>query len=77
MTLAVLQGPDGPQRKELEKLVAGLRSLKPDLVYVPNLMFVGLANRLKRALDLPILCGLTGEGYLPGSPAGAVSGAGV
>lgn len=61
LTLAVLQGADGPQRKELEKVVAGLRVLKPDLVYLPNLMFVGLAGSLKAALDVPVLCGLTGE----------------
>lgn len=61
MTLAVLQGPNGPQRKELDKLIAGLRSLRPTLVHLPNLMFVGLAGRLKEALRVPVLCGLAGE----------------
>ncbi|GAF89219.1 unnamed protein product, partial [marine sediment metagenome] len=54
----------------LAKLVAGLRLLKPDLVYVPNLMFVGVAGRLKAELGVPVLCGLTGEDiFLDGLPA--------
>lgn len=61
MTLSVLQGPDGSQRKELDKLVAGLRGYKPDLLHLPNLMFVGLAATLKAALGVPVLCGLAGE----------------
>jgi len=61
LTAAVLAGERGPQRKELEKLVVGLRQLRPDLIYLPNLMFVGLARRLKAALHVPLLCGLTGE----------------
>lgn len=61
MTLAVLRGEDGPQRKELEKLIAGLRQLKPDLVQLPNLMFIGAARRLKAELRVPVLCELTGE----------------
>ena len=61
MTLSVLQGADGLQRKELAKLIAGLRAIQPDLVYLPNLMFIGVARDLKAALHVPVLCGLTGE----------------
>ncbi len=61
MTLSVLRGEHGRQRKELAKLIGGLRSLKPDLVYLPNLMFAGVAGGLKAALGVPVLCGLTGE----------------
>ena len=61
MTLAVLQGAHGPQRKELDKLIAGLRRLQPALLQLPNLMFVGVARPLKAALGVPVLCGLTGE----------------
>ena len=61
MTLSIMKGDQGAQRKELEKLVTGLCQLKPDLVYLPNLMFVGLARRLKQALGVTVLCGLTGE----------------
>jgi len=60
-TLSVLQGEQGRQRKELQKLVAGLRALQPSLVHLPNLMFVGLAPALKTTLHVPVLCSLTGE----------------
>jgi glycosyltransferase involved in cell wall biosynthesis len=69
MTLSVLRAEHGRQRKELDKLVAGLRLLAPDLVYVPNLMFVGAASRLRAELNVPVLCGLTGEDiFLDGLP---------
>ena len=61
MTLSVLQGEHGRQRKELEKLVDGLRRMKPNLVYLPNLMFIGFARRLRETLAAPVLCGLVGE----------------
>jgi glycosyltransferase involved in cell wall biosynthesis len=61
MTLSVLRGEDGAQRKELRKLSAGLAALRPDLVQLPNLMFAGVARRLKSELGVPVLCGLTGE----------------
>lgn len=61
LTLSVLQGAQGRQRKELEKLIRGLSELRPNLVHLPNLMFVGLAAALKDALQVPVLCGLTGE----------------
>lgn len=61
LTLSVLRGEHGRQRKELAKLVAGLRRLKPDLVHLPNLMFTGIVDRLKEALRVPVLCTLAGE----------------
>jgi glycosyltransferase involved in cell wall biosynthesis len=61
LTLSVLKAEHGAQRKELEKLIAFLRRLSPDLVYLPNLMFVGLARQLKEDLGAPVLCGLAGE----------------
>jgi glycosyltransferase involved in cell wall biosynthesis len=61
MTLSILQGERGMQRKELAKLVDGLRRLRPAVVYLPNLMFAGLARSLKVGLGVPVLCGLTGE----------------
>lgn len=61
LTVATLAGDDGPQRKELEKLVLGLRRLRPALVCLPNLMFLGLARRLTQDLSVPVLCELSGE----------------
>lgn len=61
MTLSVMKAEAGAQRKELEKLIASLRRLRTELVYLPNLMFVGIARRLKTTLGVPVLCGLAGE----------------
>ncbi len=61
LTVSVLQGRDGLQRKELKKLIVGLRGLKPDCVVLPNLMFAGVARDLKNALNVPVLCTLAGE----------------
>ena len=61
LTVSILKGEQGRQRRELSKLIAALRKIKPDLVNLPNLMFVGVARRLKAELNVPILCTLGGE----------------
>ena len=61
LTVSVLRGEDGRQRKEVERLTHALRELGPDLINLPNLMFVGLARRLKNELNVPIVCTLSGE----------------
>ncbi len=61
LTVSVMRGESGAQRKELNELIRGLREIKPDLVNLPNLMFVGLAGALKSALGVPVLCTLSGE----------------
>ena len=61
LTVSVLAGEQGPLRKELDKLIDGLRTVSPTLVNLPNLMFVGTARALKAALGIPVLCTLAGE----------------
>ena len=61
MTVSMLKGERGAQRKELDRLIEGLRPLEPDVINLPNLMFVGIAGSLRAALDVPILCTLSGE----------------
>ena len=62
LTLSVLRGEDGFQRRRLEELVRWLeRDLRPDLVQLPNTMFSGLAGPLKRRLGGPVLCAVQGE----------------
>ena len=61
MTLSVLRGAHGAQRKELDGLIDGIRHWKPDLVQLPNLLFLGTARRLRETLNVPIICELTGE----------------
>ena len=62
LTVSVLQGEQGRQRKELTKLVDWLaRVFKPDLVQLPNSLFLGFARELKQRLGVPVLCALQGE----------------
>lgn len=61
LTLSILQGEEGNQRKELERLVRWLRDLKPDLVQLTNSMFLGMARRIRDELDVPVVCAVQGE----------------
>jgi len=61
LTVSMLKGENGPQRRELDELIDGLRSIKPDIIHLPDLMFVGVAGALKAAFGVPILCTLSGE----------------
>jgi glycosyltransferase involved in cell wall biosynthesis len=61
LTLSVLQGEDGHQKKELDRLVAWLRGFRPDVVHLNQAMFAGMARTLRRELKVPVVCALTGE----------------
>ena len=61
LTLSVLQGGRGRQKKELASLVDWLVDFKPDIVHLTNSMFLGFAHQIKATLNVPVLCGLVGE----------------
>jgi glycosyltransferase involved in cell wall biosynthesis len=62
MTVSMLKGADGHQRKEVDKLVRYLKNeSKFDLVSLPFALLIGLAKPLKEALGCPIVCTLQGE----------------
>ncbi|HJZ68735.1 MAG TPA: glycosyltransferase family 4 protein, partial [Blastocatellia bacterium] len=62
MTLSMLKGEDGYQRKELDKLIGWLESEPQfDVVNLPNSLLIALAGPIKRELDLPVFCTLQGE----------------
>ena len=62
MTVSVLRGEDGFQRKEIHKLVEWVKQLpQPDIVNLPYTLLIALARPLKEALNCPILCTLQGE----------------
>src|SRR4051812_17734317 len=62
LTLSMLQGEEGPAVKEVRRLASFLReSIKPQVVTLPNLMFIGVAPVLRRELKVPVVCELTGE----------------
>jgi glycosyltransferase involved in cell wall biosynthesis len=62
LTLSLLQGEDGPAVKELRRLLDFLRNeARPQVVTLPNLMFIGVAPTIRRELNVPVVCELTGE----------------
>jgi glycosyltransferase involved in cell wall biosynthesis len=62
MTLSVLQGEDGKQSHELDRLVAWLRDdFRPEIVHITNSMFLGLTHRIKEVLGVPVVCSVQGE----------------
>ena len=62
LTVSMLQGTHGHQRKELDKLVYWLRKQpRPDVLDISNSMLIAIAGPLKDALECPIACTLQGE----------------
>lgn len=62
LTLSMLRGEDGYQRRELEELVAWLaQNVRPDVVHISNVLLVGMARRIKEVLGVPVFCGLQAE----------------
>ncbi|MBX7256987.1 MAG: glycosyltransferase family 4 protein [Candidatus Hydrogenedentes bacterium] len=62
MTYSMLQGREGRQRKELERLLEWLiEQEKPDIVHMSNALLLGVAKEVKSALKVPIVCSLQDE----------------
>jgi glycosyltransferase involved in cell wall biosynthesis len=62
MTLSMLEGSDGNQRKEVMRLIEWLKAHeKPDLVHLSNALLIGLAAEIKAALNVPVVCSLQDE----------------
>jgi glycosyltransferase involved in cell wall biosynthesis len=62
MTLSMLKGRDGHQKKELERLVRWLEQLgKPDVVHLSNPLLLGLGAEIRSRLGVPIVCSLQDE----------------
>src|SRR5215207_6163308 len=70
LTVSMLRGEDGHQRKELEKLIDWLKTEPPfDVVSLPYTLLIGLAGPLREALGRPVCCTLQGEDlFLEGLP---------
>jgi glycosyltransferase involved in cell wall biosynthesis len=62
LTVSMLRGEHGHQRREFDKLVAWLRAQpRPDVISLPHTLLISLAGPLGRALDRPVACTLQGE----------------
>jgi glycosyltransferase involved in cell wall biosynthesis len=62
MTVSMLRGEAGRQRKEVEKLVDWLvTEVRPDIVHLSNSMQLGIARSLRVRGGPPVVCQLSGE----------------
>jgi glycosyltransferase involved in cell wall biosynthesis len=62
MTVSVLKGEGGFQRKEIDKFIDWVKdAAPPDVVNLPYTLLLGLAKPIKQALKAPIMCTLQGE----------------
>jgi glycosyltransferase involved in cell wall biosynthesis len=62
LTLSMLHGEHGNQARELDELVAWLKTQpKPDFIVLSNLLLMGLARRLRQGVGAPVICLLAGE----------------
>ena len=62
LTVSMLHGEDGNQRKELEKLANWLfREVQPEVIHLSNAVLLGMAPFFSGNLAVPVVCTLAGE----------------
>lgn len=70
LTLSMLKGEHGYQRKEVEKLAHWLATdLQPEIVNLTNMLLAGMVHEVKNRARVPVLCTLQGDDiFLEGLP---------
>ncbi len=70
LMISMLRGEEGNQARELEELIAWLKTQpKPDVICLSNALLVGMARKLKAELNCAVTCLLGGEdAFLDGLP---------
>ncbi len=62
LTVSMLRGTDGAQRRPVLELVRFLADdVSPEIVSIPNSLLIALAPAIKRDLNVPVVCTLQGE----------------
>ena len=62
LTVSMLRGESGRQKKELDKLLDLLQKLPQiDVVHLSNVLLAGLAGPIQSRLNVPVVVSLTGE----------------
>jgi glycosyltransferase involved in cell wall biosynthesis len=62
LTLSMLRGTAGFQRKEILKLVRFLAGeVAPEVINIPNSLLIALAPAIKAEMDVPVCCTFQGE----------------
>jgi glycosyltransferase involved in cell wall biosynthesis len=70
MTVSMLQGEEGSQNREIDKLVEWIRNgERPDAIWLSTGLLSGVARRIQRETSVPVFCSLQGEdSFLDGLP---------
>jgi glycosyltransferase involved in cell wall biosynthesis len=64
LTLSMLRGEAGNQAREIEELIAWLKTQpRTDVVCLSNALLIGMVRRLKAELRVPVVCALQGEDF--------------
>ena len=72
LTLSMIQGELGNQKRELDDLIAWLRNdQKPDVVCLSNALLVGMVRRIRKDVGVPVVVELQGEDSFLDSLAGS------
>jgi glycosyltransferase involved in cell wall biosynthesis len=61
LTISMLQGEEGKQAKEVERLMAWMKTERPDAVILSNALLLGVARRVKRETPAAVICTFQGE----------------
>ncbi len=62
MTISMLQGEEGKQYEELDRMTDWIKHhFKPDVIHLSNALLLGLAKTLKDKLNVPVVCSLQDE----------------
>jgi glycosyltransferase involved in cell wall biosynthesis len=71
LTLSMINGEEGRQAREIDELLAYLRRHeRPEIIVLSNALLVGMARKIKRELNVPVVCTLQGEdSFLDNLPA--------
>lgn len=72
LTLSMLRGEDGNQRREIDNLADFLgREFRPDILHLSTGLLVGVGRALRQRLNVPVVATLGGEdGFLERLPSG-------
>ncbi len=64
LTVSMLRGEEGNQARELEEMIRWIKANeKPEIISLSNALLVSMARRLKKELNVPVVCSLQGEDY--------------
>ena len=64
LTQSMLEGENGNQAKEIDKLCRWLKEdFRPDVIHLSNLLLLGMARRLREEVGVPVVCTMQSEAH--------------